>query len=335
MTGPLDRIRGVAAILREALPSLGGGRSDKPLLAAGSIAGRSLVIVVAIMTFLASMTAGTVELVASASTSWRSDIAREATIQIRPRPGRDVEQEAARAAQIARTTPGIGEVRLYGKRESEKLLEPWLGAGLDIGELPVPRLIELRLDGRPDFALLRRQLSEQVQGASLDDHRLWVQRLGAMASAMVVVGLILMLLVLIATALAIAFATRGAMAGNRHIIEVLDLVGATDHFIAREFQKHFLRLGLKGGALGAGAAMLAFWLAGVTASRLADTPGGDQGRGAVWNLCFRNAWISCGCRHRPRGRGDDRRGVALHGFPQPAGPRLTHVIASFARIRPC
>ncbi len=260
--------------LGDALPARGGG--EKPLLAAGSIAGRSLVIVVAIMTFLASMTAGTVELVASASSSWRSDIAREATIQVRPRPGRDVEQDAARAAQLARATPGIGEVRLYGKRESEKLLEPWLGAGLDIGELPVPRLIELRLDGRPDFALLRRQLAEQAPGASLDDHRLWVQRLGAMASAMVVVGLVIMLLVLVATALAIGFATRGAMAGNRQIIEVLDLVGASDSFIAREFQKHFLRLGLRGGALGAAAAMLAFWLAGFAAARMADTPGGDQ-----------------------------------------------------------
>jgi cell division transport system permease protein len=252
------------------------GSGEKPLLAAGSIAGRALVIVVAIMTFLASMTAGSVELVASASLSWRGDIAREATIQVRPRPGRDIEQDAARAAQLARLTTGIGEVRLYGKRESEKLLEPWLGAGLDIGELPVPRLIELKVNGRPDFGQLRRQLAEQVPGASLDDHRLWVQRLGAMASAMVAVGVVIMALVLTATALAIAFATRGAMAGNRNIIEVLNLVGASDGFIAAEFQKHFMRLGLKGGLFGGGAAMLAFWLAGVAAARIADTPGGDQ-----------------------------------------------------------
>ena len=252
------------------------GSGEKPLLAAGSIAGRALVIVVAIMTFLASMTAGSVELVASASLSWRADIAREATIQVRPRPGRDIEQDAARAAQLARLTTGVGEVRLYGKRESEKLLEPWLGAGLDIGELPVPRLIELRVSGRPDFSQLRRQLAEQVPGASLDDHRLWVQRLGAMASAMVAIGVVIMALVLTATALAIAFATRGAMAGNRNIIEVLNLVGASDGFIAAEFQKHFMRLGLKGGLFGGGAAMLAFWLAGVAAARIADTPGGDQ-----------------------------------------------------------
>jgi cell division transport system permease protein len=105
---------------------------------------------------------------------------------------------------------------------------------------------------------------------------MWVERLGAMASAMVVAGVVIMMLVLIATALAIAFATRGAMAGNRDIIEVLNLVGASDAFIAREFQKHFLRLGLKGGAIGGAAAMFAFWMAGFFAGRLNATPGGDQ-----------------------------------------------------------
>jgi cell division transport system permease protein len=258
------------------LQAQGAPKHETPLLAAGSIAGRSLVIVVAIMTFLAAMTAGTVELIASASSSWRADISREATIQVRPRSGRDIEQDVARAAALARAVSGVSEVKINDKRDSERLLEPWLGAGLDISELPVPRLIELRVSGRPDFQILRKQLQDTVPTATLDDHRLWVQRLGAMANAMVGVGVMIMLLVLVATALAIAFATRGAMAGNRDIIEVLNLVGASDAFIAGEFQRHFLRLGLRGGAIGGIGAMAVFWLAGFTATRWNATPGGDQ-----------------------------------------------------------
>jgi cell division transport system permease protein len=250
--------------------------NETSLLAAGSIAGRSLVIVVAIMTFLASLTAGTVELVASASSNWRADIARESTIQIRPRQGRNIETDVERAIILSKTYPGIESVRVYTKAESERLLEPWLGTGLDIGELPVPRLIELKVRGTPDFTTLRRQLASEVPSATLDDHRLWIQRLGTMANAMVIIGIIIMFLVLIATALAIAFATRGAMAGNRHIIEVLNLVGASDVFIAKEFQKHFLRLGLKGGAIGGGSAMLVFFFASRLAERWNATPGGDQ-----------------------------------------------------------
>jgi cell division transport system permease protein len=48
------------------------------------------------------------------------------------------------------------------------------------------------------------------------------------------------------------------MASNREIIEVLHLVGATDRYIAREFEKHFLRLGIRAGLVGAACAMGVF-----------------------------------------------------------------------------
>ena len=62
------------------------------------------------------------------------------TIQIRPvraRPRRRGES----AAEIARGFPGVSEVRPYSKEESARLLEPWLGSGLALDELPVPRVI--------------------------------------------------------------------------------------------------------------------------------------------------------------------------------------------------
>ena len=37
------------------------------------------------------------------------------------------------------------------------------------------------------------------------------------------------------------------MAANRDIVEVLNFVGATDRFIAHEFEKHFLTLGIRAG----------------------------------------------------------------------------------------
>ena len=110
-----------------------------------SIAGRALIAVVAIMTFLASLTTGAVMLVAQAASEWQSDVAREVTIQVIPAPGRDVEADVARAASIARNFPGIGDVRPYTKEESTKLLEPWLGSGLSLDDLPVPRLIVVKI----------------------------------------------------------------------------------------------------------------------------------------------------------------------------------------------
>ncbi len=275
-TTTLDDLRaGAAGAVKRADPPLG---RNQPLVPAASIAGRALITVIAIMTFLAGLTAGTAQLVAEASSGWRSDVAREVTIQIRPGPGRDIEAEVARAAQLARGTAGVADVRVYSKGESERLLEPWLGTGLNFDELPVPRIIVLKTDGTslPDYAALRKSLSETVRGASLDDHRLWVERLAAMANTLVAMGIGIVILVIAATALAVAFATRGAMAGNREIVEVLHFVGATDSYIARQFQKHFLSLGLRGGGIGGALSVVFFLVLGAAANAWIATPGGDQ-----------------------------------------------------------
>ncbi len=251
-------------------------RRETALLPESSIAGRSLVIIIAIMTFLASITAVTVELVGGASESWRSSISREVTIQVRPRSGRDTEADVQKAADLARSAPGIADVRIYTKVESQRLLEPWLGQGLELTEIPIPRIIAVTIGGQPDMVQLRKVLTDQVPTASLDDHRIWTSRLSTMANTMVVIGFIILVLVLTATGLAVAFATRGAMAGTREIIDVLHLVGGTDRFIADEFQRHFLRLGLKGGGLGGIAALIVFTIAGLTTRQWSATPGGDQ-----------------------------------------------------------
>ncbi len=249
-----------------------------PIVQSGSIAGRSLTAVVAIMTFLAALTAGGVMMVVSAATDWQSEVGREITIQVRPVAGRDIEADVRVASDVARASAGIAEVRAYTKEESEKLLEPWLGSGLALGELPIPRMIVVKLvpGAAPDFLDLRQTLAGRVPSASLDDHRGWIDRMRTMADTAVVAGIAILVLVVAVTVLSVTFATRGAMATNRPIVEVLHYVGATDSLIASQFQRHFLLLGLKGGAIGGGGAIIMFGILGVANAWLAGTAGGDE-----------------------------------------------------------
>jgi cell division transport system permease protein len=259
-------------------PTVALPRFETPLVPRQSISGRALIAVTAIMTFLASITVGAVILVAQAAAEWQSDVSREVTIQILPADGRDLDAAVAKAAALARNFSGIGEVRPYTKEESSKLLEPWLGSGLSLSELPVPRLIVVKIaDGAaPDIPQLRRQLAEQVPGAMLDDHRGWIERMRAMSGAAVGIGIGILVLMVAATVLSVTFATRGAMATNKTVIEVLHLVGAKNGFIAGNFQRHFLLLGLQGGAIGGGAAVALFALAALVSRWFSGTAGGEQ-----------------------------------------------------------
>jgi cell division transport system permease protein len=251
-----------------------------------SIAGRSLTAVVAIMTFLASLTTGTAMLVVNAASDWQSEVGREVTIQVRPAPGRNIDADVRAASDIARAAPGIAEVRAFTKEESARLVEPWLGAGLALDDLPIPRLIVVKLTSgvRPDFTSLRQALAARVPTSSLDDHRRWIDRMRTMAGTAVIGCVAVLALVWAVTVLSVTFATRGTMATNRPIVEVLHYVGATDSFVSGQFQRHFLILGFKGGALGGGAAILLFGVVEAANTWLAGTAGGDEIAGLFGNL---------------------------------------------------
>ncbi len=277
---PWDDIDAAAAEL-ELAP-----RGAASIVPGSSISGRSLAAVVAIMTFLAALTTGAAMLVVGAAKDWQSDVGREVTIQVRPAAGRDIEADVSKAVAAARAAPGAADVRAYSKAESEKLIEPWLGSGLHLDDLPIPRLIVVKLTpgARADFSRLRQTLANQVPTASLDDHHGWIARMRTMAGTAVVCGLAVLGLVVAVTILSVTFATRGAMATNRPIVEVLHYVGATDSFVASQFQHHFLLLGLKGGAIGGGAAILLFGCAEAARAWLAGSPSGDEAAALFGNL---------------------------------------------------
>jgi cell division transport system permease protein len=253
-------------------------RNLSPIVPRASIAGRALVAVVAIMTFLASITTGAVLLVSASAAEWQSEVASEITIQVRPVAGRDLDRDTAAVAAAMRAQPGIVEIRPFTKQESAKLLEPWLGSGLSFDDLPVPRVIVARVQPGTtlDLAALRSRVTQASPTASVDDHRAWIERMRSMTGATVFAGVGILILVIIATIISVSFATRGAMAANRPIVEVLHFVGAGDRYIANRFLRHFLRLGLQGGVIGGGVAMLAFGFSESIAGWFSGTPVGDQ-----------------------------------------------------------
>ena len=253
-------------------------RNMSPIVPRASISGRALVAVVAIMTFLASITTGAVLLVSASAAEWQSEVASEITMQVRPQAGRDLERDVTAAAEAMRTQPGIVQVKPFSKDESARLLEPWLGSGLSIEQLPVPRVVVARVQPGTtlDLAALRKAVTQVAPSASVDDHRAWIERMRSMTGATVFAGIGILVLVIAATIISVSFATRGAMAANRPIVEVLHFVGAGDRYIANHFLRHFLRLGLEGGVIGGGAAMLGFGFSESIAAWFSGTPVGDQ-----------------------------------------------------------
>lgn len=235
-------------------------RGQTAIVQSERVTGRSLMLVVVIMSFFACLTAGAVYLINQSAAAWLRDIAAEVTVQIEARDKAGIDRLVGQVTQYLEKQPGIRATKPLSAEENTRLLEPWLGRADVLKELPVPRLVALEVDrsNPPDFEAIRKTLAAQYKGATLDDHRHWQAQIRAVTRSFALGGLAILMLVGAATTAIIVSATKSALSANREIVEVLHFVGATDRFIAREFAGHFLRLGIKAGILGAGAAMLVF-----------------------------------------------------------------------------
>ncbi|MCZ2157932.1 ABC transporter permease [Bartonella sp. 220] len=227
-------------------------KNTTPIIPSGNISGRALVAVIAIMTFLSSLTLIGVDLVQRAAKSWSNQISYEATIQIRPIENVDIEKALYDAVKLVKTFHGVQDAKIVDQTATEKLLEPWLGTGLSLNELPLPRLIIVTLNEKEeiDFRAISHAIKTQIPGGQFDDHRIWVDRFTTMAHTTVFIGFSILMLVLSSLILTVIFSTRNALAENAHIINVLYFLGTETFFIARQFDWHFFKTALRGAFYG-------------------------------------------------------------------------------------
>src|SRR3546814_6586819 len=81
-------------------------------------------------------------------------------------------------------------------------------------------------------------------------------------------ALVVVLLVVLAASIMVAFVTRMGLAAHQRSIELLHMLGAQDSYVARQFQNHALRFGLRGGLIGLLGALPTLYLARLLLQRI-------------------------------------------------------------------
>lgn len=206
----------------------------------------------AVMVYLAAL--ATVGAMAARGfvTDWDARLSGAATVQIPPVDGISQQERLDAVIRLLGVTPGIASIDPVPPARSAALLAPWLGDDL-IGALPLPLLVDLRLEtGQTvDLASLGTRIDNAAPGATLDDHGRWLAEARALGNSVVIIAGCVLAVVLFAVVLAVIFAVRTGLSVHREEIEILNLIGAPDRYIARQFQWHAGRLALIGGVAGA------------------------------------------------------------------------------------
>lgn len=211
--------------------------------------------IIGLMTYLACLMLAGALLLSELLNAWSGDLAGTVTVQVMPQEYETteiLEERVGKLVRLLQRSQGVDTVRAVSMPEIAALLEPWLGSGASLDGLPLPRLIDVRLDtaAPPSMSALRTMLSNADPGAILDDHGIWQEQLAGLIGAFGAVAGFIVILVAVATVGIVIFATRSGMAAHQDVIEVLHLIGARDVFIARQFQNLALWQGVRGGVIG-------------------------------------------------------------------------------------
>lgn len=231
-----------------------------PLLPPRDARDGALVFVVAVLCFLACLTAFAALAANRAAQGWTAQLSGSATVVVRARANETPDSAAARAAETLAGVRGVVEAQALPREKAEALLEPWIGKEALVDDLPTPRLVTLDLDPKapPTAAVLERALGAAGLDATVDDHSRWIADIERAADLARLTALGVFVLIAAATAAVIAFATRAGLAARREVIEVLHFSGAEARFIAGLFQGRFASMGALAGLLGgAGAVIIA------------------------------------------------------------------------------
>lgn len=223
---------------------------------------RYLPVVISAMIFLAALAIGGLFSLNRAISGWSDTLTGNLTVEIAHDPAADLDKKVADAVALLEATPGVSSVRPIGREETLKLLEPFLGQNAALGELPVPRLIEVIIapGSAVDLAALNEKLATAVPGARMDIHRPWLDKMMLLGRSVQFLAGGIMLLIGAVTVIIVIFAVRTGLVMHSEVIQVLHLIGARDNYIADQFQNYFARLSFLGSLPGLAVAIVVMFI---------------------------------------------------------------------------
>lgn len=251
----------------------GKRRYDLPL--SHSPGTRFLMTLMALMTFLSVLALAASFTFSAVGKRWSSGLENRMTVEIpatdsadRLRQPEQIQLLAAQIDSLLKSHPDVGETHILSQQEIAELVKPWLSGDLLLSKMPLPGLVSVTLkETRPEtLQFLAEKIRALADNASLDTHQDWLRDLLRFTGALQFAAIVLALTIGVTTITAVAGAVRSRMAEYKADVEILHLMGASDLYIARQFQRHSLVLALMGSLAGALAGMFALyliiWLAG-------------------------------------------------------------------------
>ena len=234
-------------------------RKDLPLKK--DIAARFVPKIVALMVYLGTLCLVFTLFLVDSTHSWEKQFTTHLSIEIPIFSETPASTIQSRVLELLNRTPGVRYATAVSQKEMATLFRSLLGEEINTDLFSLPVVIDVSLDGKEkiDTHVLETHLKNISPQIQLMDHRAWQSQVLSLIHTSVYLALSVTFLILFAALATTTFATRTSLLIHRQIIEVLSLMGATNSYIATQFQMNALKQGLIASGFGSFFAFLTFW----------------------------------------------------------------------------
>ena len=239
-------------------------RYDLPLNKSGG--SKFIIVLITLMTFLSVLSVSATLALNSIASQWTAGLQNQITIEI-PAEAGNADVLKINVKKKLDTIDTIRKVDVLSEDSIVKLLSPWLGEEFALDDVPMPSLIAIEAEEvTPAFL---NQLRDDVRAVHptirLDTHEAWLNDFLQMIGFLRFATFFVSIVIGVSAGTAIMGVIRARLSEHKDDLELLHLMGASDDYIAAQFQRYALRLGLIGGAFGlcVGAIALAVFSIGV------------------------------------------------------------------------
>lgn len=220
---------------------------------------RFLIVLITLMSLLMVLACSGSFALNEMTSRWSSGLENKITIEIPPEMDsgaflskKIITKEAQKIADALENFFAVEHINIMSDDDIAKLISPWIGDDIMIAEIPMPGLIAITLSETNDTIL--RTLEKKITAASpyahIETHHDWLSDLISFANSLKFMALLIIILIATITVTAITIAMQTRMRIYHKDIALLHHMGATDHYIARQFQHHAMTLSAYGSGLG-------------------------------------------------------------------------------------
>lgn len=186
-----------------------------------------MMVIISVLTFLSVLALGIALAVGGSVIRWNNQWDKYATVQIiNPDNTNHVKKIFEENANK------FSSIQEISKNEMEHMLQPWISSGARINRY-LPVMYEVKLKNSADMNVIRDKVSAHAKFLT---HTSALKTSVNAGWKLVSITTLILILMLVSIGVCISYISRNIAMLHKHELEILNQIGATDNFIARQMQ---------------------------------------------------------------------------------------------------